>query len=469
MAVSTTRLTLRWKRPRGARATRIAVRDLTAGQRTWHRVASGVRGSRRVIRRVRAGHVYRYRVSFRGTARRYGRPGRSVRVRVPAAKPGTPAAPAGVPGRVADLRAAGDGGSGVVLSWTPVAHATGYRVERTDLATGTVEPLPGVDASARRVDVPPAALAGRWLGYRVVAVSAAGEAAPSERVEARAAGVPAYRAFYALGDSYAAGTGLGQPYDDQECARSNRMWAALIARDLVPEPRRIACSGAKTGDVRLSSAGGAKQHDDLPGTQLDEVQADLTANPGPALVTLSIGGNDAQFIPQFTRCVLGDCTPDRDTETALIRGPVREALDATFEQIRRVAPAADVLVAGYPRLFTEDAIPVDPLTATTLTLAERRLANEWADQVNAEVAASARAHGLHPVTDEVVAAFAGHGAGGTSPWINSVELVDPGTPIGTSPALPATKSVHPNEEGNAAYGRVMEAALRSYGARVQVR
>ena len=247
------------------------------------------------------------------------------------------------------------------------------------------------------------------------------------------------------------------------------MWAALISRDLVPEPRRIACSGATTVDVLPSSAGGVKQHDALPGTQLDEVQADLATGTGPALITLSIGGNDAQFIPQFTRCVLGDCTADRDTETALIRGPVRRALDTTFAEIRRLAPAADVLVAGYPRLFTEDVLPTDPLVLTTLTLAERRLANEWADQLNAEVAASAAAHGLHPVTDPVVAAFLGHGAGGAQPWINGVEFLDVGTPIGTSPSVPATKSVHPNAPGNAAYGAVMEEALRRYAGQVQIR
>ncbi|WP_210491138.1 SGNH/GDSL hydrolase family protein [Patulibacter sp. SYSU D01012] len=390
-------------------------------------------------------------------------------MRVPRAATPAPASATPAPDRVADLRAAAHGSAGVALSWTPVARATGYRIERTDLATGAVQALGGADVTGRYVDVPPPELAGHWLAYRVVATSPTAAAPPSAPVEARAAGIPAYRAFYALGDSYAAGTGLGQPYDDQTCSRSNELWAALISRELVPEPRRIACSGATTADVMPSSAGGVKQHPELSGTQLDEVRSDLTTATGPALVTLSIGGNDARFIPQFTRCVLGDCTGDRDAETALIRGPVRQALDATFAEVRRVAPAADVLVAGYPRLFTEDVLPTDPLVLTTLTLAERRLANAWADQLNAEVAASAIAHGLHPVTDEVISAFLGHGAGGADPWINGVELLDVGTPVGTSPSVPATKSVHPNAAGNAAYGAVMEEALRRYASQVQVR
>jgi lysophospholipase L1-like esterase len=247
------------------------------------------------------------------------------------------------------------------------------------------------------------------------------------------------------------------------------MWAALFPRTLVPAPTLIACSGAQTVDVRLSGEGGVPQFPDLGGTQLDLVRRDLAGRTGPTLITLSIGGNDAQFVPQFTRCVAGDCTADRETETALIRGPVRQNLDATFEQIRRVAPAADVLVAGYPRLFSEVAFPRDLVFAATLTLEERRLANVWAQQVDEEVAASARAHGLHAVTDEVLAAFVDHGAGGDDPWINPVLLADPNTPAGEEPAVPATASIHPNAAGNQAYADVMTAALQAFAGQVRVR
>jgi lysophospholipase L1-like esterase len=357
----------------------------------------------------------------------------------------------------------------IALDWSAAPGATGYRVVRTDLTTGAAEALPGTPAATARSDAPPAALAGRWLSYRVIALDGGADAPPSRAAEARPAGLPTYAAYYALGDSYAAGTGLGQPYDDQECARSNRMWGALIPRTLVPQPALIACSGAKTVDVRLSSDGGVPQHPDLGGTQLDLVKRALPTKPGPTLITLSIGGNDALFVPQFTRCVAGDCTGDRDTETALIRGQVRRNLDETFAQIRAVAPGADVLVAGYPRLFTEDAIPRDAVFAATLTQDERRLANVWAEQVNAEVHASARAHGLQPVTDEVLAAFVGHGAGGADPWINPVIAADPGTPPGVQPDTPATSSIHPTAAGNQAYADVVTAALRAYGAVTRVR
>lgn len=453
-------VTLAWERPSGAgvTATRIERRDIDRKGARW-RAFRTVRTNTATIRGLRAGTRYRFRIRFRTTGPGFGRPGPSVIVRTRGH----------VPGVVTGLRAAGEGDA-VALSWAAAKDATGYRVERADVLTGATERLDGVRRGTTARDTPPARLAGRWLRYRVIAVDGGAEARASAPVEARAVGAARYATYFALGDSYAAGTGVGQPYDDQACRRNGRMWAALIPRELVPLPQFLACSGATTANVRLTVEGGTAQVAGIGGTQLDRVLRAVRAAPRePALITLSIGGNDARFVPQFTRCVTGDCTSDRDVETALIRGPVRRALDTTFAQIRRVAPGADVLVAGYPRLFSEDALPADPVFALTLTQAERRLANAWAVQLNDEVRASALAHGLHPVTTEVLAAFEGHGAGAADPWINAVRVVDPGTPIGLVPDLPATASIHPNVAGNQAYADVVTAALRAYASRVQVR
>ncbi|MFA4927424.1 MAG: GDSL-type esterase/lipase family protein [Patulibacter sp.] len=463
---------LRWKRPRGARFTVIETKDRTAGQKGWRRVGKPVRGTKKTLIGLRAGHAYRIRLLHRDALRRgrTGRPGPTILVRIPrpAVPPGPVAPVVPAPGRVSGLGIATSGDQGVRLSWDPTPGATGYRVERIDAVSGGVEHLPGLTTATVREDVPPPYLAGRWLQYRVVAANPGGDAAPSSPVEARAAGFPAYERFYALGDSYAAGTGIGQPYDDQQCARSNDMWAALIDRTIVPQPQLIACSGAVTQDVRLSSEGGVPQFPDLGGTQLDLVQRDLATHAGPSLITISIGGNDARFVPQFTDCVLGNCLGDAETETALIQGEVRQRLDATFAQIRRVAPHSDVLIAGYPRLFTEQALVLDP-TLLTVDLAERKLANLWADQLNAEVAASARAHGLHAVTTQVVDAFLGHGAGDAEPWINGIVAIDPATPPGVTPALPATKSIHPTPAGNAGYAVAVEGAFREYASKLRLR
>lgn len=472
------RVVLRWSRPPGARVTVIQTRDRTRGQKTWRRAGKPVRGTKKTLTGLRAGHAYRIRLIHRSAARggRAGRPGPSILVRVPRPAAPTPGGRPDVgpprevaaPPAVTGLRIAAHGDAGVTLSWNLVTQASTYRVERIDAATGTVERLPGDSNALTRHDTPPPHLAGRWVQYRVVARNGPVDAEPSDPVEARAPGFPTYARYYALGDSYAAGTGIGQPYDDQQCSRSNVMWAALIDRTIVPQPQLIACSGAVTQDVRLTAADGIPQYPDLGGTQLDLVQRDLATHAGPSLITISIGGNDARFVPQFTQCVLVDCTGDAETETALIRGEVRRRLDATFAQIRTVAPASDVLIVGYPRLFTEAAVSLD-LSLLTVDQAERKLANVWADQLNEEVAASARAHGLHPVTSEVVNGFLGHGAGSADPWINGVVLVDPATPPGVPAATPATKSIHPNPAGNAGYAAAVEGALREYASKVRLR
>lgn len=450
---------LDWARPGGAgvTATRIERRDIDRKGARW-RTFRTVRTNTITIRGLTAGKRYRFRIRFRTTGKAFGKPGPSVIVRTRGRVPAT----------VTGLQATG-AGDAVALRWSAAKDATGYRLERADVLTGDVEAVGGVLRGTTTRDVPPARLAGRWLRYRVVAVDGGARAAASAPVEARAVGRAPYAAYYALGDSYSAGTGVGQPYDDQPCKRNGRMWAGLIPRDLVPLPRFIACSGATTANVRLTAEGGSAQVPDIGGTQLDRVLRGIRATPGPALITFSIGGNDARFVPQFSRCVTGDCTRDRDAETALIRGAVRRNLDETFAQVRRVAPGADVLVAGYPKLFSEAALPMDPVFALTLTQAERALANEWAQQVNDEVRASALAHGLHPVTREVLDAFDGHGAGSTAPWINPVQVLDAGTPIGVAPDLPATASIHPNAAGNQAYADVMTTALRAFSSTVQVR
>lgn len=471
------RVVLRWSRPRGARFTVIQSKDRTIGQKAWRRIGAPVRGTKRTLTGLRAGHAYRIRLVHRSAARggRAGRPGRSILVRVPRVRVPDPGPPdfgppwhPAVPATVTGLQIGTEGDAGITLRWNRALAATTYRVERIDMASGAVERLLGDSNALTRTDTPPPHLAGRWLQYRVVARNGAVEGEPSAAVEARAPGFPAYARYYALGDSYAAGTGIGQPYDDQQCARSNEMWAALIDRTIVPQPQLIACSGAVTRDVRLTATDGIPQHPDLGGTQLDLVQRDLATHAGPSLITISIGGNDARFVPQFTQCVLVDCTGDAATETALIQGEVRQRLDATFAQLRSVAPASDVLIVGYPRLFTEALVSLD-LSLTTVDQAERKLANVWADQLNEEVAASARAHGLHPVTSEVVDAFLGHGAGSANPWINGVVPVDLATPPGVPPATPATKSIHPNLAGNAGYAVAVEGALREYASKVRLR
>ncbi len=81
------------------------------------------------------------------------------------------------------------------------------------------------------------------------------------------------------------------------------------------------------------------------------------------LVTLSIGGNDSEFSKVIQECIYGsglqlcqDSTLKGDTEpvsTATrkrIEGPVKESIKIVLREIHKKAPAAKILLMGYPKL-----------------------------------------------------------------------------------------------------------------------
>ena len=97
---------------------------------------------------------------------------------------------------------------------------------------------------------------------------------------------PKVEAYYALGDSYSAGEGVPPIVNVGNCIQSEggaypSLFAAKTARyDL---RAFVACSGAVINDVA--------------GKQLSVLRK------GPALVTLTVGGNDANFVPVLLDCL----------------------------------------------------------------------------------------------------------------------------------------------------------------------
>ena len=105
-------------------------------------------------------------------------------------------------------------------------------------------------------------------------------------------------------------------------------------------------------------------------------------------------------------------------------------LDATYAAIRSSAPGAELVVLGYPRLFT----PNDK--CRTLSRAKRAALNDAADQLSEVTAAAAARAGARYV--DVREAFAEHGVCSAQPWINAL-------------VSPTDDSYHPNKAGQAAY------------------
>ncbi|GGP73005.1 SGNH/GDSL hydrolase family protein [Saccharothrix coeruleofusca] len=216
---------------------------------------------------------------------------------------------------------------------------------------------------------------------------------------------PAAPEHVALGDSYAAGTGAGG--ESGECKRSDGAHPALLAAARGAALLFEACAGATTAEV----AGQAQR-----------------VSRHTALVTITVGGNDAGFVDVMTTCVL------RGEEACLQRVEVAERFARTDLPGRlaglyaavRARTAARVLVMGYPRVFEPDPCPLG------LGERKRQALNRATDALVEVTAAEAGKAGF--VFVDVRDEFAGHGVCGDSPWVHGARL-----PVG--------ESYHPNRAG----------------------
>ncbi|ADB53385.1 SGNH/GDSL hydrolase family protein [Conexibacter woesei] len=226
-----------------------------------------------------------------------------------------------------------------------------------------------------------------------------------------AAGASAEK-YVALGDSYSSGTGT-RVYTDAGCQRSIYAYPSLIDTqrpntDLV----FAACSGATTNSV-------------LSG-QVSSLTSDT------AIVTITIGGNDAGFSSVVTQCALPwpwSCTTDLNNAQAFIRNTLPGRLDSVYAQIRTRSPSARVVVLGYPRLF----MGVDCNGGTFFSGDELTRMNQTADMLRDVTRGRAAAAGFSFA--DAIPAFTGHAVCSSTEWLNGLS-----NPVG--------ESYHPNRTGH---------------------
>ncbi len=223
----------------------------------------------------------------------------------------------------------------------------------------------------------------------------------------------------ALGDSYAAGSGV-PPHT--ECARSQSAYAVqLDGRQRIQLDDFVACGGATT--VTLVTGG-----------QLAALDADTD------LVTLTIGGNDIRWSTAVTACLGGtdaQCAGAITLVTGLTTTVLPGLLDAVYASVAAAAPNAHVVVTGYPRLFSPEYggyLAGSP--------AELAALNALADTLDTVITDAADRAGFQYV--DVRARFDGHGANAPEPWI--LGAFDP-------------QAFHPNADGYKAYTAAVNSAL----------
>ncbi|MFM9697754.1 SGNH/GDSL hydrolase family protein [Streptomyces europaeiscabiei] len=242
----------------------------------------------------------------------------------------------------------------------------------------------------------------RLAAYMTSLLLAVG-AALTGAATAQASPQAAATGYVALGDSYSSGVGAGSYISSSgDCKRSTKAYPYLWAAANAPSSFNFtACSGARTGDVLASQMG--------------------PLGTGTGLVSVSVGGNDAGFADVMTTCVLQSdsaCVARINTAKAYVDSTLPGQLDKVYSAISAKAPAAHVVVLGYPRFYQLGG------TCPGLSQAKRSAINSAADYLNTAIAKRAADHGF--TFGDVRSAFTGHELCSGSAWLHSLNLLNVG-------------------------------------------
>ena len=150
--------------------------------------------------------------------------------------------------------------------------------------------------------------------------------------------------YVALGDSYAAmGSESAPTTGPGPCVRSADNYPSVVLEDANIEGVDASCSGAQSRHII---------HDWANGTNIPAQVNSL--RPDTDLVSLSVGGNDADF-GAISRCLYGklseDTGPSCESELGAVTDRELESLpaklDAVYEEIARRSPDARIIATGY--------------------------------------------------------------------------------------------------------------------------
>jgi lysophospholipase L1-like esterase len=259
--------------------------------------------------------------------------------------------------------------------------------------------------------------------------------------------------YVALGSSFAAGPGIS-PVLSAKAGRSGNNYAHLVAAELGLDVVDVSYSGATTAH--------------LLDTVQDEAPPQLeTVTPDTALVTITAGGNDLEYIGTFLRgsflntlakpaTILGRRVANRiRSRVSYLKDgaayqSVADSLTRVVESARERAPEARILLVDYLSL-------VGPATRPRIDvpLNEEQLPSValMADGLAGAFAKAAAATGA-----ELVAASAAsreHAIGSAEPWTTGFTL--------RPPSLGGFVPYHPNAAGMRAVADLILEVLRSDG------
>ncbi|WP_436532348.1 GDSL-type esterase/lipase family protein [Actinoplanes sp. HUAS TT8] len=274
------------------------------------------------------------------------------------------------------------------------------------------------------------------------------------------------KVLVALGDSYMSGEGAsifyggGDRRDKRWCNRAPTAWAVLIAQDdhRFDGLKFLACAGAREQQVR---------------EQVDDYVADAARDhyAKPAMVVLSLGGNDAGFAKIAETCLAPyDCDEIKKNWLGMV-DQMPKVLDAVYQKVDDAFRGVPVVVVPYPLPIKPD---VDGCPQMAFSRSERGFVEEFTTKLNRAIIDTAGRHGFYYVAQMQEALAKEHlqlcdPTNGRAPGINFIGLRSVHGHAGErfNPSNWTHISLHPNESGHIAMRRVFREWLDANYARTQ--
>lgn len=160
------------------------------------------------------------------------------------------------------------------------------------------------------------------------------------------------KTYASLGDSVAAGLGLGGTPTDP-CGRSAAAYSSTVASALQMRVANYACSGATAGDLVT------QQHVSGPNPSAQLTQA--FRNGTPDLITITAGANDAHWADFIKACYASNCATNANTQLANaflvgLQAKLYVALSSIYARSYGVPP--QVVLTGYYQAFSDQCAAV---------------------------------------------------------------------------------------------------------------
>jgi len=284
-----------------------------------------------------------------------------------------------------------------------------------------------------------------------------------------------------LGDSYSSGEGIPPFYGedlptekkvknlDWLAHRSQKSWPGNLT---LPGVEGTMSNNLNTNWYNVATAGATTKHltesfridyDHLGYTGYENIppQLDVFKELGDKkadYVTVTLGGNDADFVGVVTDAAFATLNPDL-LSTRLDKvwaefyreGGIRDNLKQAYINISTAAgQQAAIIVAGYPTLIHENGggFLFKKENVTLLNQAVSKFNDEIENIVN-----SCRAEGMNIHFVSVEEEFKGHEAYSAEPYLNPVMVKQSQDITG---ALISSYSMHPNEKGAEIYTRCVQ-------------